>query len=217
MARTNRTQKQTELAYLARRMAAPVCDRGGASLVRDEFERQYDDDASQAQAERDALAAIVAMPRREQSYLGIAHYWACRAPRGEYHDWRNELYLRMVEAQKAVTLAFNEARCDWTDLWRRYTRQNEFSVAFSAPGPGADDSYVQRTMEDFAAESCYVSDVSEYVCDKLDTAALWEKLNANPRLAGIVSKRLRGEALRCADRVYLHRWLSEHRTELVTA
>lgn len=215
---TRMNQKRTELSMLARRLAAPVQGRGATyDFAADGLSRQSADDRVQREAERDALAAIAAMPRREQSYLGIAHYWACRAPRGEYQDWRNELYIRMVEAQKPAALAFNESRCDWIKLWKRYVRQREFSVAFSAPGPGADDSYVDRTMGDIAAESCYVSDIADYVCDELDTAALWSKLNTNPRLVGIVSKRLRGEALRGADRVYLHRWLSEHRTELVTA
>lgn len=212
------TQKQTELRYLAHRMAAPVCERGGASLVRDELDAQCNDDVSQAQAERDALAAITALPRREQSYLAIADYWSRRGPRAERDDWRGELYVRLVEAgQGNVKLAWNACKCDCIKLWKRYVRQNEFSVAFSAPGPDASDTYVDRTMGDIAAESCYVSDVAEYVCDKLDHEALWARLNANPRLAGIVSKRLRGEALRGADRVYLHRWLSEHRGELVAA
>lgn len=161
------------------------------------------------------LDQLEAMPKLAQRWISIASYFASKAPAQELEDWRQEIYLRLMEADiRDTNAAFTYAQRMHLTLWRNLRRHNFYCEPMSTAVTNTldcDDPYASRTLADIAADMPYLDSEYDYIESRIDAKLLWTSLNAGKRLKAILDKRLRGMALPARDRKYLSRWLYQHR------
>jgi len=196
------------LAIVAKHMTATV--KHSAGFAADKLEIEASQQIGEGEQLSNVLAQLEAMPDSHQRWLSIASRMASGAPEGERDDWRQEIYLKLVERNAIdIPLAWKVAQDYRNDLWVSWTRYHGFAEPFSnGGGLNADDPYVERTIGEIASEIPYLDDSLDAIESGIDCKALWESLNAGKRIKGILNKRLRGEALPAVDRKYLSRWLA---------
>lgn len=204
------------LNKLAIKLAPRNVKHSGIGYGNDQLGREWGQADGQAKLEASILAKLEAMPSLQQRYLSVADYWATKAPQSEIEDWRSEIYLQLAEAQpEQINLIWAIAHNSYVDLLRAWIKHRGFCDTFSTNGGfDSSDPYASRTIEDIASEVPYLDNEFDYIVQKLDAKALWKSLNVGKHIKGILSKRLRSQALSNTDRSYLHRWLKAHKSEL---
>ncbi len=145
--------------------------------------------------------------RALSSRLGIAAkplcqtlaYWVARVPEAERVDWLQTMAVKLLESKPATNaLAFVVAKCDTMSWWRAFKLRQHFSLDTARE---SDDDNAKTMLDSLCAVAQY-----EAMIESDDNArALWRALA--PNIQAIVSKRLNGARLSCAERQTLCRYL----------
>jgi DNA-directed RNA polymerase specialized sigma24 family protein len=162
------------------------------------------------------MEVIAKLPQEQKTALKMAYIFSRKAPQQERADLYQELYLKLIKARCAdEKLAYAIARCDWKDFWRAYRIHEHFSLDAVDMTSDAEDAsdYGQGAIDRIAYHSDLLQGEIELE-NKVDASILWDRL---PKaIKAIVAKRINGVALKCSERVALHRYIKANSTMLAS-